>query len=148
MKDPFRRTRKVPMSMDMREVTYVVAHCTEFLHKMQTLHDTHLPPSPPCDERALFQCSKYEPIAIKDYSPSDFRRRYDYNQNLVVPWMCILYTYSGSRNHLHFVWKIPDDQTETELLQRNITIQQELKEYLPRYVPHSYYEERVHPQFW
>lgn len=77
---------------------------------------------------ALFQCSEYELIVIEDYSPSDFRRCYDYNQNLVVPWKCILY----SRNHLHFVWKIPDDQTETELLQRNITIQQELKECLPR----------------
>lgn len=44
-----------------------------------------------------------------------------------MPWKC---TYSGS---LHFVWKISDDLTETELLQRTITIQQELKESLPRY---------------
>ena len=34
---------------------------------------------------------------------------------------------------MHFVWKIPDDLTETELLQRNMTIQQELKKCLPRY---------------
>ncbi len=31
------------------------------------------------------------------------------------------------------VWKIPDDLTETELLQRKMTIQQELKKCLPRY---------------
>ncbi len=82
---------------------------------------------------ALFQCSEYEPILIEDYSPSDFRRRYEYNQSLIVPSKCVLYTYTGSRNHLHFVWKIPDDLTETELLQRNMTIQQELKKCLPRY---------------
>lgn len=93
---------------------------------------------------AMFRCSEYEPIVIEDYSPPDFRRRYEYNQSLVVPWKCVLYTYSGSRNHLHFVWKIPDDLTETELLQRSITIQQELKESLQRYHTRAMRREFIH----
>ena len=82
---------------------------------------------------ALFLCSELQSIAIEDYSPTDFQRRYEYNQSLAVPWKCILHTYSGSKNHIHFMWKIPDDQTETELLQRSVTIQQELKECFPSY---------------
>ena len=93
---------------------------------------------------ALFLCSEYQPIAIEDYSPTDFRRRYEYNQSLVVPWKCVLYTYSGSKNHLHFVWKIPEDQTETELLQRSVTIQQELKECFPRYHTRAMRREFIH----
>ena len=80
---------------------------------------------------ALNHSPQYEPILLEDHSPSDARRRYDYNHSLVVPTKCVLYSYSGSRNHLHFVWNIPNDLSETDLLQRNMMIQKELQKNLP-----------------
>ncbi len=45
---------------------------------------------------------------------------------------------------MHFVWKIPDDLTETELLQWNMTIQHELKKCLPRYHTRAMKREFIH----
>lgn len=73
---------------------------------------------------SLNHVSEYKPILLEDHSPSDAKRRYSYYNELVVPYKCVLHTYSGSRFFLHFLWKIPYDLSETELLQRNI---QELK---------------------
>ena len=55
---------------------------------------------------ALDHCTEYEAILLEDHSPADARRRFDYNHDLVVPTKCVLYTYTGSKNHLHFIWKI------------------------------------------
>ena len=76
---------------------------------------------------SLNHVSEYEPILVEEHSPSAAKRRYSYYNELVVPYKCVLYTYSGSRFFLHFLWKIPNDLSETELLQRNMVIQQELK---------------------
>lgn len=93
---------------------------------------------------ALIHSHEYEPILLEDHSPADTRRRYDYNQGLIVPMKCVLYTYSGSKNHLHFVWKISCDQSETSLLQRNMTVQQELQKNLPRFHTRAMRREFIH----
>ena len=44
------------------------------------------------------------------------RRQYEYNKELVVPVKCVKYTYTGSRNHLTFLWKVPIECSDTEQL--------------------------------
>ena len=46
---------------------------------------------------------------------------------------CVLYSYTGSRNHLHFVWRIPEDLAEREMLKKNMSVVQELRKTLPTY---------------
>ena len=60
------------------------------------------------------------------------KRRYDYNHGLVVPIKSVKCSYTGSRNHLHFIWKIPPGLSEGELL-KNMNVAQELRKRVPIY---------------
>ena len=90
--------------------------------------------------------SDYNPTLLRNHSPVDASHRYDYNKGLVVPRKCVLYTYTGSRNHLHFLGKIAPDQSVSELLQRNLLIQQDLKKKISTYHT-ACHEKRIHSQF-
>lgn len=79
-------------------------------------------------------CAKdFEPILVEDYSQICPKRRHEYNRGLAVPVKCVLYSYTGSRNHLHFVWRIPEDLAEREMLKENMSVVQELRKTLPTY---------------
>lgn len=93
---------------------------------------------------ALDHSAEYEPILLEDHSPADARRHLDYNHDLVVPTKCVLYTYSGSRNHLHFLWRISCDLNKTELLQKNMKLQQELWKDLPSFHTYAMRREFIH----
>ena len=93
---------------------------------------------------AMEQAAEYEPILVEDFSPADNRHRHNYNKGLVVTSKCVLYTFSGGKNHLHFIWKIPSIASESELLQKNFTIQQDLKKDLPTYHTRAMRREFIH----
>lgn len=95
---------------------------------------------------SLAQALDYEPILVEDYPPCDARCRYEYNQGLVVPFKCLLYIYSGSKNHLHFIWKIPPDLSETELLQKKYGYPTRVEK-KPSKVSHPSNEERIYQYF-
>ena len=56
---------------------------------------------------AIVHAKDFEPILVEDHSPPCPKRRYDYNHGLVVPIKCVKYSYTGSRNYLHSMWKMP-----------------------------------------
>ena len=76
---------------------------------------------------ALQKAKDYDAIFVNDHAPPDPRRRYDYNKGLVVPCKCIKYVFTGSVNHLVFVWKVPIDATESEILNESMKVTEELK---------------------
>ena len=76
---------------------------------------------------ALQKAKDYDAIFVNDHAPPDPRRRYDYNKGLVVPCKCIKYVFTGSVNHLVFVWKVPIDATESEVLNESMKVTEELK---------------------
>ena len=82
---------------------------------------------------AIVHAKDFEPILVEDHSPPCPKRRYDYNHGLVVPVKCVQYSYTGSRNHLHFIWKLPAGLTEGEVLKKNVNVSQELRKKLPTY---------------
>lgn len=84
-------------------------------------------------QSAILHANDFEPILVEDHSPSCPKQRYNYNQGMVVPVKCVKYSYTGSRNHLHFVWKSPENLTEAENLKKNMAIAQELRKKLPTY---------------
>ena len=47
----------------------------------------------------------FEAAFVKDHAPPDAKRIYDYMTGLVVPCKRMRCTYTGKRNHLHFLWK-------------------------------------------
>ena len=51
----------------------------------------------------------------------------------MVPVKSVLYTYSGTKEHFSFLWKIPASMTETDLLQKNVAVQQQIKADLPKF---------------
>ena len=59
--------------------------------------------------RALDLANYYDPVFVNDHAPGDPRRRFDYLQSLVVPYKCICYKYTGSRENLSFIWKVPKE---------------------------------------
>ena len=82
---------------------------------------------------AIVHAKDFEPILVEDHSPPCPKRRYDYNHGLVVPIKCVKYSYTGSRNHLHFMWKMPGGLSEGELLKKNMSVAQELRKKVPTY---------------
>ena len=92
----------------------------------------------------LLHSHDYEPVLLEDHSPADPRRKHDYKEGIVVPVKSVMYTYTGSRNHISFIWRIPASLTETELLQKNASIQQELKTKLPKYHSRAMRREFIH----
>ena len=56
----------------------------------------------------------------------------------------MIYTCTGSRNHITFIWKIPINLTETELLQQNVSIQQQIKTNFPKYHSCAMRREFIH----
>lgn len=95
-----------------------------FAARYKSLHD------------AIVHAKDFEPILVEDHSPPCPKRRYDYNHGLVVPMKCVKYSYTGSRNHLHFIWKMPAGLSEGELL-KNMSVAQELRKKVPTYHSHA-----------
>lgn len=57
----------------------------------------------------------------------DSKRWFDYIKGLLVPYGCVKYTYTASKHHLTFIWKLPlpGDCSETELLNKNLKVRDE-----------------------
>ena len=82
---------------------------------------------------AIEHAKDFELILVEDHSPPCPKRRYDYNHGLVVPMKCVKYSYTESRNHLHFILKMPAGLSEGELLGKNMSVVQELRKKVPTY---------------
>ena len=93
---------------------------------------------------ALLHSTDYEPILLEDHSPTERRQKHEYKAGIVVPVRSVQYTYTGSRNHISFIWRIPNDLTETELLQKNVSILQQIKTCLPKYHTRAMRQEFVY----
>ena len=63
---------------------------------------------------------------MNDHATPDPRRKYDCNKGLVVTCKCIKYVFAGTMNHLVFVWKVPIDATESEVLSESMKVTEEL----------------------
>ena len=75
----------------------------------------------------------YETLCVNDFAPGDPRRRFDYVKGLVVPVKCIKFTYSGSKEHLIFLWKVDISHSESQILSQNMKIAAELRKTFPVY---------------
>ncbi len=96
---------------------------------------------------ALRKIKSYKAIFVNDHAPPDPRRRYEYMQYLVVPMKCVKYVYTGSTNHMVFVWKVPIDSSETEVLNNSTNITNELKKDVSC-VPFKSHAARICPLLW
>lgn len=94
--------------------------------------------------QALQKSKPFEAVFVNDHAPPDAKRRYEYMKGLVVPCKCVRYTYTGSRNHLHFVWQTPLDSTESEILNQSLKVRDELKKSFPVYHSRAMRREFVH----
>ena len=93
---------------------------------------------------ALLHASDFQPVLLEDQCPADHRKKHYYKEGIVVPVKSVIYTYTGSRNHITFIWKFPINLTETELLQQNVSIQQQIKTNFPKYHSCAMRREFIH----
>ena len=93
---------------------------------------------------ALLHASDFQPVLLEDQCPADPRKKHYYKEGIVVPVKSVTYTCTGSRNHITFIWKIPINLTETELLQQNVSIQQQIKTNFPKYHSCAMRREFIH----
>ena len=72
-----------------------------------------------------------------DFSLTTFtslpKRTYNYKHDTIVPVKCVMYSYTGCRNHLHFIWKIQESATEGKLFRKKMNFGQELWKTIPTY---------------
>ena len=94
---------------------------------------------------ALMQVNDFELVLIKEFCPVGSKpwQRYIYKKELVVPTKAVLYTYIRKKEHLSFLWKVPIGISESDLLQRNVSAQQRIKEQLPKFHTRSMCREFV-----
>ncbi|CAG2243123.1 unnamed protein product [Mytilus edulis] len=81
---------------------------------------------------AIIHSDFFAPIVVNDYNPGEPNRRYDYFKGLIVPVKCCQFTYTGSKEHLMFLWKVPM-VSESDLLTKNMQIACNLRKSLPVY---------------
>ena len=92
------------------------------------------------DEK-LKEIEFYEPISLREYVPAglDRRRVYDIVQNVLLSrglsMKAVHYVFKpgGSKQSLHFVWKIQEDLTETNLINECLKVISKVDENLPIY---------------
>ncbi|CAG2243120.1 unnamed protein product [Mytilus edulis] len=83
---------------------------------------------------AIIHSDFFAPIVVNDYSPGEPNRRYDYFKGLIVPVKCCQFTYTGSKEHLMFLWKVPMvSEIISDLLTKNMQIACNLRKSLPVY---------------
>ena len=83
--------------------------------------------------KALQECAPYFSIFLNDFTPSDARRKYDFLKGLRFEMKVIRFSYTSSREHLHFVWKVHPEDNESTVLQMNDEISSALKAEFPKY---------------
>lgn len=76
---------------------------------------------------AVIASKPYESILVNDFSPGDARRRHEFMKQIVVPVKCIKFTYSGSKEHLVFIWKVDNSDSESFILSKNMEISSRLR---------------------
>ena len=97
--------------------------------------------------QALQKSEPLEPRFVNDYAPADAKRQYDYVKELILPYKCVQYTYTGSKNHLHFLWHVSLDTGESETLQQSMKVCDELKKSFPVYHSRAMHRE-LNSFFW
>ena len=75
----------------------------------------------------------YSPIFLNDYTPTDPRRRFDFLRGLRFDCKVVRFSYTSSKEHLHFLWKVDVDDSESTVLQKNGDISADLKSQFPKY---------------
>ena len=82
---------------------------------------------------AVIASDPYEKICVNDFAPGDARRRFDYVKGLIVPVKCIKFTYTGTKEHLIFIWKVNPSHSEGQILNENMRLASEIRKSLPVY---------------
>ena len=78
----------------------------------------------------IHSASFYETVFLNEFLPSDCRRKHEFIQNVKVPQKCLFYTYSGSKQHMHFLWKIKESDDIINIMGR---LKAKVKDALPMY---------------
>ena len=83
--------------------------------------------------KALVDCVPYEPVFLNEFAPNDARCKYDYLNGLRFEFKVVRFSYTSSREHLHFVWRIHPEDNETTVLQKNEEVSSNLKSEFSKY---------------
>lgn len=80
---------------------------------------------------------EYMPVFLNDMLLSDKRDRYRFIQSLKegFPIQAILYTHSLGNNvgNMHFMWHVPDEQSECEVLCQSASVIPKVQEQIPHF---------------
>ena len=75
----------------------------------------------------------YKPIFLNDFAPTDRRRRFEYLEGIKTSTKCQKFSYTGCSTHLHWIWKIPVDDSESVTMSKYSEITSNLRSELPVY---------------
>ena len=112
---------------------------------------THIPPKFALWNLSLFQALNtsppYQPVFLNHFLPSDSRERYTYLEDLLLAVQCpaVRFTHCSGNNkgNTHFIWKICDDNSQVELLNKNTNIQAGIERSLLVYHTRAMHREAI-----
>ena len=112
------------LQSDVGEWKILTPKLSETLSNQAHYHTLH---------EALRVANEYEDIFLNDFCPHDRKQRWDYLQSIFTPYSCTMYSYTGSNQHLHFIWKINVFDNETEHMNKNQDVKRSITTNFPTY---------------
>ena len=82
---------------------------------------------------ALLGSDMYQVLCINDYAPADPKQRYVFVKELALPCRTVMYSHTITKLNMHFLWKIPADALESDVLNKSTKIREKLLKELPIY---------------
>ena len=82
---------------------------------------------------AMASSDPYHIICVNDYAPAEKWKRHEYVKNMTLNARAIHFTHSSSKLNLHFVWKIPIVEEESEMFDKSYKIRDSLIAEMPVY---------------
>ena len=74
----------------------------------------------------LLGSDMYQIFCINDFAPADSKKRYSYIKELVLPCRTVMYSHNITKLNMYFLWKIPTDVSESDILNNSTEIREKL----------------------
>ena len=90
------------------------------------------------------QREPYQPIFLNDFAPISRRRRYEFLEGIKTTTKCQNYSFTGSSTHLHWIWKVPTNDSESIAMSKFLEITNVLRKDVPVYHSRSVKNEFIY----
>ena len=82
---------------------------------------------------AVLTSEMYKVFYINEFSTTDRRKRFEFMKELILPCRFVKYCHTSAEVNMYFLWRIPVDAPEDEILNKSTEIRENLLKIIPKY---------------